>query len=281
MKKEDEKSAPSYLYLHPSENPATPLVSPVLDPSNYHPWSRSMLTALSAKDKLEFVDGTATQLAKTDSTFSAWNRCNNMVVSWLVHSVSVPIRQSIVWMDKVVEIWSDLKTRYSQGDLSRISDLQMEASSLNQGELSITDYFTKLRVIWDELENFIPESVCICKNYTCNISSIVSQRKREDQAMQFLRGLNDQYSNVKSHVLLMEPVPPISKIFSLVAQQERQLSSHALIANIKNVQPMVNKNNVQSYVVCSFCGKNGHNDSVCFKKHGFPNQNEKKKWPHC
>jgi len=106
-----------------------------------------MLTALSAKDKLEFVDGTATQPAKTNSTFSAWNQCNNMVVSWLVHSISVPIRQSIIWMDKAVEIWNDLKTRYSQGDLSRISDLQMEASSLSQGELSITDYFTKLRVI--------------------------------------------------------------------------------------------------------------------------------------
>jgi len=100
MKKEEEKSAPSYLYLHPSENPVTPLVSSVLDPSNYHPWSQLMLTVLSAKDKLEFVDGTATQPAKTDSTFSAWNRGNNMVVSWLVHSVSIPIRQSIVWMDK-------------------------------------------------------------------------------------------------------------------------------------------------------------------------------------
>jgi len=39
--------------------------------------------------------------------------------------------------------------------------------------------------------------------------------------MQFLRGLNDQYSNVQSHVLLMDPLPPITKIFSHVAQQER------------------------------------------------------------
>jgi len=43
-----------------------------------------MLTALSAKNKLEFVDRTATQPAKTDSTFSTWNRCNNMVASWQV-----------------------------------------------------------------------------------------------------------------------------------------------------------------------------------------------------
>jgi len=68
-----------------------------------------MLTALSAKNKLEFIDGTATQPTKTDSTFLAWNRCNNMVVSWLVHFVFVPICQSIVCMDKAVEIWNDLK----------------------------------------------------------------------------------------------------------------------------------------------------------------------------
>ena len=40
-------STESYLYLHPSENPATSLVSPVLDSTNYHSWSRSMITSLS------------------------------------------------------------------------------------------------------------------------------------------------------------------------------------------------------------------------------------------
>ncbi|XP_068475279.1 uncharacterized protein [Phaseolus vulgaris] len=58
-----------------------------------------------------------------------------MVLSWLVNSVSLPIRQSVIWMDIVVDVWNDLKTRYSQGDLSRISDLQLEASSLNQNDL--------------------------------------------------------------------------------------------------------------------------------------------------
>nr|KYP74039.1 hypothetical protein KK1_006707 [Cajanus cajan] len=51
--------------------------------------------------------------------------------------------------------------------------------------------------------------------------------------MQFLRGLNDQYVNVRSHVLLMDPLPPITKIFSYVAQQERKLSmSGNFIANV-------------------------------------------------
>ena len=137
----------SYLYLHPSENPAIALVSPVLDSTNYHSWSRSMVTALSAKNKVEFIDGSAPEPLKTDRTYGAWRRCNNMVVSWIVHSVATSIRQSILWMDKAEEIWRDLKSRYSQGDLLRISDLQQEASTMKQGSLSVTEYFTRLRVI--------------------------------------------------------------------------------------------------------------------------------------
>lgn len=128
-------------------------------------------------------------------------------------------------MDCAEEIWRDLKSRYSQGDLLRISALQLEASSIKQGDLSVTDYFTQLRVIWDELENFRPDPVCVCAvKCTCKVSSILAQRKLEDQAMQFLCGLNDQYANVRSHVLLMDPLPSINKIFSYVAQQERQYS---------------------------------------------------------
>jgi len=48
--------------------------------------------------------------AKTDPTYQAWRRCNNMVVSWLTHFVSPSIRQSILWMDKSKEIWKDLKS---------------------------------------------------------------------------------------------------------------------------------------------------------------------------
>ena len=155
---------------------------------------------------------------KDDCTFSAWIKGNNMVASWLVHSISLPIRQSIIWMDKVVDVWNDLKTRFSQVDLSRISHLQMEAFSLNHGELSVTHYFTKLRIIWDELDNFRPNTICDC---SCSASSTISKRRTEDQAMQFLHGLNNHFHNILSHVLLMEPIPPISKIFSLVVQQER------------------------------------------------------------
>jgi len=49
-----------------------------------------------------------------------------MVVSRLVHSVSLSIRQSILWMDDPQDIWKDLKSQYSQRDLLRISELRQD-----------------------------------------------------------------------------------------------------------------------------------------------------------
>ena len=58
-----------------------------------------MMTALSAKNKLEFIDGGALEPLKADRTYGGWRRCNNMVVSWIIHSVSMTIRQSIFFKD--------------------------------------------------------------------------------------------------------------------------------------------------------------------------------------
>jgi len=212
----EERSDQTYLSLHPNENPAISLVSPILNSTNYHSWSRSMMTTLSVKNKIDFILGTHPCPAANHPNWSAWKRCNNMVVSWLVHFVSVPIRQNIIWMDLAIDIWNDLKTRYSQGDLFRISDLQMDVATLCQGDQSVTEYFTKLRVIWDEIENFRPNPVCPCKiTCSCSVMTIINQRKLEDRVMQFLRGLNDQYHNIKSHVLLWNPYR-LSPKFSLL-----------------------------------------------------------------
>jgi len=59
----------SFLYCHPSENPTISLVSPVLESHNYHSWSKSFFTALSAKNKMEFIDGTASEPAKIDPIY--------------------------------------------------------------------------------------------------------------------------------------------------------------------------------------------------------------------
>ncbi|KAG5033198.1 hypothetical protein JHK85_017180 [Glycine max] len=98
---EQTPSMDSYLYLHPSENPVVTLVSPVLDSTNYHSWSRYLITALNAKNEIKFVDGNTLKPPETDRMHGTLHRCNNMIVSWIVHSVSASIRQNIMWRDKI------------------------------------------------------------------------------------------------------------------------------------------------------------------------------------
>ncbi|RYR13545.1 hypothetical protein Ahy_B04g070479 isoform B [Arachis hypogaea] len=50
-------------------------------------------------------------------------------------------------------------------------------------------------------------------------------RKYQDNAyvVRFLKGLNEAYSNVRSQVMMMEPVSKINQVLSMILQQKRQL----------------------------------------------------------
>ena len=136
------------------------------------------------------------------------------------------ITQRVIWMDKAYEVWQELCERFSQGDLFRIADLQDEIASLKQGDQSVTRYFTELKILWDELDVFRPTPTCRC-DVQCNCGAFQEMRnqKNSDRAIKFLKGLNEQFSTVRSQLMLLDPLPSINKIFSLVIQQERQFAA--------------------------------------------------------
>jgi len=53
-------------YLHPVENPIAVLVTPSLDGTNYHAWSRSMKRALMSKNKFKFMNSDIQELVSND-----------------------------------------------------------------------------------------------------------------------------------------------------------------------------------------------------------------------
>jgi hypothetical protein len=144
-----------------------------------------------------------------------------MIMYWLSNAVESKISQSILWMDTASEIWQDLKERFYQGDIFRISDIQEEMYTLKQGDATISSNFTKMKKLWEELDNFRPilDSTCVDK---CNAISTMKKYRDSDQVNHFLKGLNEQYSPVRSQIMLMDPLPNIGKLYSLLAQQERQ-----------------------------------------------------------
>ncbi|XP_042003898.1 uncharacterized protein LOC121752873 [Salvia splendens] len=155
----EDNSSP--YYLHPSDNPSLQLVPHVLTGSNYIHWSRSVNTALLAKNKIAFVNGALRRPHDDDLLFLAWLRYNSMVVSWLRNSISPQICSSIIYLDDAHEIWSDLRIRFSQLDFARAYQLKQRIMSLNQGKDDVNAYFTNLRIVWDVNKHSQPVAWCI------------------------------------------------------------------------------------------------------------------------
>ncbi|GAU31242.1 hypothetical protein TSUD_149280 [Trifolium subterraneum] len=272
----DPASDPSSpYYVHSSDGPSSVKVTPLLTGSNYHSWSRSMRRVLGGKLKLEFVDGTIPVPAdQFDPSFRAWNRCNMLVHSWIMNSVSESIAQSIVFMENAIDVWNDLKERFSQADLIRIAELQQELHALQQDSRSVTEFYSDLKLIWEELEIYLLMPNCSCRN-RCTCEAMRSARANHAllYIIRFLTGLNEHFAVVKSQILLMDPLPPMNKVFSLVLQHERQSNfspsedSNALLNAAKSKGSFPSKNPVR---ICTFCSKDNHIVANCFKKYGLP-----------
>ncbi|XP_061365822.1 uncharacterized protein LOC133309099 [Gastrolobium bilobum] len=187
----DDSSSP--YFLHSNDHPGLVLVSHCLSGSNFNSWHRAMLLALTAKNKLVFIDGSLLLLASTDLLFSVWNRCNSLVLSWILNSVTKEIAHSLLYFTNAYEAWTNLKTRFSQVNGPRIFQLKQQISSICQGSLDVNSYYTKLKSLWDELLDYAHLLPCTC-GALCHINT----HREQDHVLQFLIGLNNSYSSSRA-----------------------------------------------------------------------------------
>ncbi|XP_019163600.1 PREDICTED: uncharacterized protein LOC109159942 [Ipomoea nil] len=286
------------LYLNVNENPNAVLVSPPLSGSaNYASWQISMQVAIEVKNKWGLIDGTLAPPKRSHPQYAAWRRCNLIVCSWILKSVISSIAQSVMHMDRAKDIWNDLKRCFSQHDAHRISFLQNDISNLKQGHMSVNDYYTKCRTLWEEMNALRPLPICKCDpRCSCDLLDEIRRDREIDQIIRFLQGLIEDYNTLKSGVLLLDPLPDMHKVFVMFEKFERQLTIKNMsmtnpemmqvnatqneqntreemyaAMNFSNGKRMMNsqggnKNNAK----CTFCGMTGHTIEKCYKKHGYP-----------
>ncbi|XP_022857026.1 uncharacterized protein LOC111378089 [Olea europaea var. sylvestris] len=126
--------------------------------------------------------------------------------------------------------------------------------------------------LWEKLENYRP-----------NVSG--TDYKSEDQIMQFLMELDDQFSHVSNQILLMDPMRSLNKVFALILQDERQKEVVAkkqknfdatafvgkMVHNSIGNQRASSFNQLQrkDKPICSHCGMVGHLKSKCYNLIGY------------
>ena len=204
----------------------------------------------------------------------------------MTNLVSLKLQASIIYEDTALEIWNDLKNRFAQINGPRVFNLQEEITELHQGEMNITDFFTQLKFFWDQLQNLSPFPSYTCGKCVCNINKRLTDLQVRESVMNFLLGVNDSFSHVRTQVLLMDPIPSLSKVYSLLIQEETQRSipnasvdkvDSTVLAAKMSIDHVTHGSNLVNFggkgkarPIYTHCGKTGHIVDKCYKLHGFP-----------
>ena len=281
-------------FLHNNDHAGLQLVTDRLSSgADFHSWKRSVRMALNVRNKLGFIDGTIPKPPDESRTSGSWSRCNDMVATWLMNSVDKKIGQSLLFMSTAESIWKNLLTRFKQDDAPRVYEIEQRLSTIQQGSMDVTQYYTELITLWEEYKNYIELPVCTCGRCECNAAILWEQMQQRSRVTKFLMGLNESYEQTRRHILMLKPIPNIEETFNMVAQDERQRAVKPVIRSDtvafqtsdshRSSEAPYYAGDSQDYVaayntfrprgnrpLCTHCGQLGHTVNKCYRLHGFP-----------
>ena len=125
-----------------------------------------------------------------------------MVNSWILNSVAREIVDSLLYISTTIEIWNNLRECFHQTNIPQIFQVRKAHMALNQGALDVNTYYTRHKILWDELEEFQPIPICHCRGMKTWM-----EYQQKECIIQFLMGLNDSYASTWGQILMMDPLP--------------------------------------------------------------------------
>ena len=223
----------------------------------------------------------------TAADYKAWERCNDLVCSWLLNNLDDSIAQSVLYFKIAKDIWDDLEDRFGSTSMTQAFTLEQQLSELTQGSKSVSDYFTAIRSLWDALNDVDPNPYCICNKCTCNVNQRLHQKQQDRRLLQFMMKLHEKFASIRGNILMQHPPPTLSNAFRTFAQEERhqalsqitsQTETLAFVAdsttqkrpvNSKPNPGSANSNNKKGNYFYTHCKISGHSVERCFKIHGY------------
>ncbi|XP_069146032.1 uncharacterized protein [Solanum lycopersicum] len=262
------------LFLSTADTSGVVLISIQLTGAeNYSVWSRTMRIAILERNKLGLIDGKCRKDGFCPNLSDLWERCNAIVLSWIMNCVSKKLLGGIVYSTYECSVWRDLKERFDKTDGSRIFQLHREIVTLVQGTSTIAEYFTKLRLCWAEFDCIVPFRGC---NFTESRGFV--EFMKQQKLLQFLLGLNETYEQARSQILMLVPLPSVNQAYSMMIERESQRVIANSARNVNNLEiaalmtarQVPNKFKGDWNAQCDHCKMMGHTKANCFRLIGYP-----------
>ncbi|XP_021758519.1 uncharacterized protein LOC110723471 [Chenopodium quinoa] len=289
----------SPFYLGSQDRPGDFITPTRLKTDNYDDWAADMQTALEARRKFGFLDGSI--LAPVHPcTQSDWTAINAMLISWITNTIDPEVRSSLSKFREARLLWQHLKQRFAQTNGPRIQQLKSSIAKCEQTRsMYVSVYYSKLHALWQELDHHEPLISCSCCS-KCTAGQLHEARREQAKLHDFLMGLySDFYASLRTNILSQDPLPSLDRAYQLVVQDERvrtakleheQKPPDALGFAIRTgagrgasdrgrdggtVCGKCKKighetSNCWSDKTCNYCKKKGHIESKCYDLHGRP-----------
>ncbi|KAI3746068.1 hypothetical protein L6452_08487 [Arctium lappa] len=211
----------SNFFLGPQDRPGDFITPTRLKGDNYDDWAGDIQTALEARWKFVFLDGTITK-PEAPCTQADWNTINAMLISWIMNTIDPEVKCYLSKYKDPRKLWETLKSRYAVVNGPKIQQLKMSIAKCEQVKNNpVAEYFGKLSALWEELNNQEPLIECNCCAQ-CTVGTQHEKRRENGMLHEFLMGLNSEfYGNLRTTILSQEPLPSLDRAFQLVVQEER------------------------------------------------------------
>jgi hypothetical protein len=190
----------------------------VLNHSNYKIWRSCMESCLVGEDLWEVVGGDDVNRLENVDNLKKWWIANAKVESILKRSISHGLFEHIIGCKSASKIWTNLDGLFNKKDVSRLQLLENELANSTQGDLSISQFFLKI------------------KNLCSKISALDSEEPISEARMKrhIIRGLKREYIPYVTSIQCWAVQPTLVEFESLLMSQEsfaRQMAGCSISGN--------------------------------------------------
>ncbi|XP_071693351.1 uncharacterized protein [Rutidosis leptorrhynchoides] len=243
-----------------------------------------MTLALETKNKIGFIDGGVVKSEDDEVLANQWNRCNSVVLSCILGSISGELYLGQIFSKIASEVWVELKETYDKVDGFVIFNLHHKIASHTQNGSSLSDYYHKLNALWKQFDSMVQLPDC-----TCKAEKKLKEHSQLLKLMQFLTGLDDKYSHIRSNLLTTDPLPSIKYAYAILSREEVHRDSSISSNNEMQSSDFLSKVNANSSnavnnfssgfkpgkgpshnLECAKCNKTCHTIDKCFEVVGYP-----------
>ncbi|KAG6487996.1 hypothetical protein ZIOFF_056754 [Zingiber officinale] len=253
------------------------IVSEKLFETNYASWAVAVELYVEGHDKLDILHGTKVKPDEKDPSFRTWRRDNIQLMTWMLNSVNSGIKQVILHNKTTYDMWKTLEQMYGRRhDILCTYQISSQIFKLEQGSMSVTNYFATLKGLWDEFDYYRME----------NWSSIDDHQRylkllEKDRIIKFLDGLTAEFESLKGQILGLDPTPSLEQVYYKILSEEgrkRTMNKKGISTGgppIRETSVFIGSANKfrlggtkrQGDRFCRHCKRTNHDSDFCWEKY--------------